>query len=206
MRRLGPALAGILIGLLLAVGVALLAPGVLRPVLDRAVRGPDPTTIVDVSLRSVQKQARLTVFAASFATVITSEQQRFGLSARKTMIVPGTVRYTVDLSRLTRADLTWDAPARTLTLRAPAVQVEGPEIDLRRIQEYRDGTLLFALTDAEQALDSANRARVQTALLQQARAPALLALANEAADEALQRSFALPLRAAGIEATVVVRR
>ena len=73
------------------------------------------------------------------------------------------------------------------------------------IREYDGGGLLMAVTDAEQALDAANRRRGQAELLRQAREPAALGLARDAARQAVAANFELPLRAAGLDATVVAR-
>lgn len=168
-------------------------------------RGPDPETIATASLQSVREQARLTPFVARYVAVVTSSQSRFGLEAQKTMILPGTVRYELDLAKLQRDDLDWDAATNTLNVILPPVEVAGPEIDLTQVQEYSGGGVLMSLTDAEAALDNANRRRGTQSLLSQARAPVPMRLARNAARTAVERSFAMPLRAAGIEANVVAR-
>lgn len=194
---------GLLAGLLLGAGIVAVFRAPLAALL---LRGPDPVAIADVSLNAVQAQNRLTAFAARFTVAVTSEQTRLGvLHARKTLIVPGTVRYELDWRTLTRGDLAWDGATRTLTVAIPRPVIAGPEIDLRRIREFKDGALLLALTDAEAALDTANRARVQTALLDEARAPVLMTLASDATRAAVERTFKLPLAAAGLDAAVVVR-
>ena len=53
---------------------------------------PKPETIVATSLAGLREQNRLSRFAARYVAVVTSEQNRFGLSAKKTMIMPGMVR------------------------------------------------------------------------------------------------------------------
>jgi hypothetical protein len=147
----------------------------------------------------------LTVFAARFVAVVTSSQSRFGLSARKTLIMPGTVRYEVDLARLQQRDVVWDAASRQLRITLPPVQVSAPQINLNELREYGGDGVLTALTDAEQQLDAANRRRGQVELVRQAREPLPLRLARDAARRSVERSFAMPLRAAGMEADVVVR-
>ena len=63
----------------------------------------------------------------------------------------------------------------------------------------------MALTDAENRLDQVNRQRGQQELVRQAREPLPMRLARDAAKRAVARSFAMPLRAAGVEANVAVR-
>lgn len=188
-------IAGILMGALIVGGLRL----------GNLLRGPDPETIATASLQSVREQARLTAFAARFVAVITSRQTRFGLAAQKTLIMPGLVRYEVDLARLRQQDLRWDEAANRLSVTLPPLEITGPEIDLRQIREYDDGRVLMALTDAEKDLDAANRAAGQRELVRQAREAMPMRLARDAAKRAVERSFAMPLRAAGIEATVDVR-
>lgn len=168
-------------------------------------RGPDPESIATASLQSVREQARLTPFVARFVSVVTSTQSRFGLSAQKTLILPGTVRYELDLARLQQDDIAWDAATNTLEVTLPPIELSGPDVDLNQVQEYSGGGVLLSLTNAEQRLDAANRERATQSLLQQARGPAPMRLAREAARKAVERSFAMPLRAAGIEADVVAR-
>ena len=196
----GRALVGLVLGLALG---ALLMAGVRTANLFG--RGPDPESIAAASLQSVREQARLTPFAARFVAVVTSTQSRFGLQAQKTLIMPGMVRYEIDLARLGQRDLAWDEAAKTLTVTLPSLEVSGPEVDLARIQEYSGGGVLMALTDADKMLDQSNRIRGQNELVRQAREPLPMKLARDAARRAVARSFAMPLRAAGIDANVSVR-
>lgn len=165
----------------------------------------DVATIASASLASAQREARLTSFAARFTVVVTSEEHALVLSARKTMIVPGTVRYDLDFGKLSPAGLKWNANTRTLLVEAPAIEIAGPQVDLGAIREYSSGGVLMALTDAEHALDVANRAHIDGAMLAEARAPVLIGLARDATRAAVARTFELPLAAAGIAAKVVVR-
>lgn len=190
----------------LLLGLLLGAAAVLLLRLDKVFgEGPEPETVAQASLQSLREQARLVPFAARFVAVVTSTQSRFGFRAQKTLILPGTVRYELDLARLRQEDLRWDPATRRLTVALPPLEIAGPEVDLAAIQEYGGDGLLAAVTEAETQLDRANRQRARTELLQQARAPVPLRLARDAARRAVERSFAMPLRAAGIEAKVVAR-
>jgi hypothetical protein len=150
----------------------------------------------------VREQAVLVPFAARFVAVVTSEQHRFGFSAKQTLILPGMVRYELDLAALRQEDLAWNAATRTLTIALPPLRVSSPEIDLTGIQTYGEGGVLMALTDVATELDSANKAAGQAELVRQAAEPLPIRLARAAARRAIERSFAMPLKAAGIDATV----
>lgn len=200
MRRSWLALAALILGL--ALGALLMGAVRLGGLFGG---GPDPETIAVASLQSMREQARLTPFAARYVAVVTSRQTRFGLTAQKTLIMPGNVRYEVDLAKLQQRDLAWDEPSKTLTISLPLLEISGPDIDLSQVREYDQGGVLMALTDAEKALDSANRQRGRQELVRQAREPLPMRLARDAARRAVERSFAMPLRAAGLDAQVVVR-
>jgi len=167
--------------------------------------GTAPQTVVAASLQGLQEQNVLVPFTARYVAVVTSTQSRLGLEAKKTLIMPGTVRYEVDLAKLKPADLDWDAANNALTVILPPLRLAGPEIDIDAISEYRDGLILLTLTDAEQALDAANRKAGQAELIRQARGDTPMRLAENAARTAIEQSFAMPLKAAGIDAKVTAR-
>ena len=168
-------------------------------------KGYDPETVVAASLQGLQEQNVLVPFTARYVAVVTSTQSRMGLSAKKTLIMPGTVRYEVDLGKLKQSDLDWDAANNALTVTLPPLRLAGPEIDIDAISEFRDGTILLTLTDAEASLDAANRKAAQDELIKQAKGPTPMRLAEGAARAAIEQSFAMPLKAAGIEAKVTAR-
>ncbi|MDZ3832740.1 MAG: DUF4230 domain-containing protein [Sphingopyxis sp.] len=166
--------------------------------------GPPPETIVAASLQGLQEQNILVPFTARYVAVVTSTQSRMGLSAKKTLIMPGTVRYEVDLAKLRPSDLDWDAEAGVLTVTLPRLRLAGPEIDIDAISEFRDGAILLTLTGAEDVLDAANRKAAQEELIKQAKGATPMRLAEGAARTAVAQSFAMPLKAAGIDARVTV--
>ncbi|KTE01174.1 MAG: DUF4230 domain-containing protein [Sphingopyxis sp.] len=168
-------------------------------------KGYDPETVVAASLQGLQEQNVLVPFTARYVAVVTSTQSRLGLSAKKTLIMPGTVRYELDLGKLKQSDLDWDAATNALTVTLPPLRLAGPEIDIDAISEYRDGEILLTLTDAERTLDAANRKRAQEELIAQAKGATPMRLAQGAARTAVEQSFAMPLKAAGIDAKVTAR-
>jgi hypothetical protein len=193
---------------LLAAGLGLLLLGAalgwaLGPTPD--MPPADPQAIATAALLSVRDQGRVVPFSARFVSVANASETHLGLTARKTLIMPGTVRYGVDLTRLRRSSLAWDEASRTLTVTLPPLELSGPEIDLNQVQETSEGGLVMALAGSERDLDRANRQSAQDDLMRQAREPAPMRLARGAAMRDVARSFAMPLRAAGIEASVAVR-
>ena len=192
-----------------AVVVALLVGFLIGGIADvgkRVFGGPDPERVVNSSLESMRAQNRLVPFVARFVSVTSSRQERFGLSAERTLILPGTVRYEIDLAKIDRDDLDWNSSSRTLSVRLPNIEIAGPEVDLNAAREYGSGGILSAVTDAEQKLDDANRSLAVADLRKQAAGPTTMRLAREAARVAIERSFAMPLQAAGIGDAQVVAR
>jgi hypothetical protein len=166
---------------------------------------PDPESIASASLQGLQAQSRLTALVASYVAVVTSTQHRFGLSAQRTLIMPGRVRYEVDLGQMKPGDLAWHKDSHTLDVTLPPLMIEGPEIDPARMRAYDGGGLLLKLTDSGEALDQSNQQAAKTELIRQAREVSPVAIAKQAAKQAVAQSFALPLKAAGMEPNVRVR-
>src|SRR6185369_8556902 len=154
--RLNKPLVLAMIAVALVLGVIV---GMSTGVADRLFGGPSAKTIASSSLESMRAQNRLVAFVARYVSVTTTETSRFGFSAKRTLILPGDVRYELDLSKLQTNDMTWDGSSNTLKVRLPEIEIAGPDVDLAAAQEYGEGGVLSAITNANQQLDSANRAK-----------------------------------------------
>ena len=174
----------------------------------RLFGGPDPETVASSALQSMRAQNRLVPFVARYVSVVSSRQERFGglVSSERTLILPGDVRYELDLAKLSPDDVLWDASSSTLSVTLPEIEIAGPEVDLAAAREYGEGGVLSAVTDANQALDRNNRTRAVADLRKQAGGAVPMRLAREAGRQAVERSFALPLQAAGFDNAKVVAR
>ena len=196
-------LAAIVVALVL--GVML---GMTSGIVDRIFGGPNPKTIASASLESMRAQNRLIAFVARYVSVTSSRQDRLGglVSSERTLILPGDVRYELDLSKLEPDDVSWDNSTHTLRVKLPEVEIAGPDVDLNAAREYGEGGVFSALTNADQRLDQANRAAAVADLRKQASAAVPMRLAHQAARQAVERSFAMPLLAAGFKDVKVVAR
>ena len=201
--RLNKPVAMLAIVVALVLGVVV---GTSTGIADRLVGGPTAETIASASLESMRAQNRLIAVAARYVSVTTSTTSRFGFSAKRTLILPGDVRYELDLSKLQPGDVKWDGASHTLSVKLPEIEIAGPDIDLNAVQEYGAGGVLSALTNANQSLDQANRAGAVADLRKQASAEVPMKLARQAARAAVERSFAMPLVAAGFKDAKVVAR
>ena len=191
-----------------AVVIALLIGLVLggAGMVGRLLGGPNAEAIATSSLESMRAQNRLVVFVARYVSVANARQSRLGFSTERTLILPGDVRYELDLSKLQQGDVKWDKGSSTLSVRLPEVEIAGPDVDLAHAREYGSGGLLATFTNAEQGLDQANRAKAVADLRDQAKGEVPMHLAREAARQAVERSFAMPLKAAGFDNAKVVAR
>src|SRR3954452_23313917 len=97
---------------------------------DAIFGGPNPKTIASASLESMRAQNRLIAFVARYVSVTTSSASTFGFSSKRTLILPGDVRYELDLSKLQPGDVTWNAPSKTLNVKLPEIEIAGPDVDL----------------------------------------------------------------------------
>jgi len=203
-RRLNKALVLAMVAVALVLGVLL---GVTTGIANRLF-GANPETIATASLESMRAQNRLVAFVARYVSVVTSREQQLGglLSSERTLILPGDVRYELDLSRLQPNDVSWDSSAHVLRVRLPEIEIAGPDVDINAVKEYGGGGVLSAVTDANAQLDQANRARAVADLRKQATDAVPMRLAHEAARQAVERSFAMPLFAAGFKDVKVVAR
>jgi hypothetical protein len=203
-RRLNKPLVLAMVALALVLGVML---GLTTGIADRMF-GSNPKTIASASLESMRAQNRLTVFAARYVSVVSSEEQRLGglVSSERTLVLPGDVRYELDLAKLQPNDVSWDGSTHTLKVKLPEVEIAGPDVDLTAVREFGQGGVLSALTNANQQLDQANRAKAVADLRHQAQGAVPMRLAREAARQAVERSFAMPLLAAGFKDVKVAAR
>ncbi|MEO7564661.1 MAG: DUF4230 domain-containing protein [Sphingomicrobium sp.] len=195
--------AGIALALLVALGFVLFFGTRLA---DRVFGGPSAETIASASLQSMRAQNRLTTFVARYVSVTSSKASRFGFATERTLILPGDVRYEVDLGKLQTKDVSWDQGSNTLSVLLPEIEIAGPEVDLAAAREYGAGGVLAALTNSDQQLDQSNRNAAVADLRKQAAAAVPMRLARDAARQAVERSFAMPLLAAGFKDVKVAAR
>lgn len=149
------------------------------------------------SLVAFDKQDRLTVFSAELAPVVASDDSRlFGLvTARQVAVIPARVDYAIDLGKVGRDRMRWDATSKTLTVRLPALEVTRPNLDEARAQYLREG--MWITRAAQDKLTRDNTKLAERLAVEQAANPVLLGLARSAAKDAIRQNLAIPLQVAG---------
>lgn len=163
-------------------------------------------------LVSAQRQQKLLVLTARLVVPVSSARDTtLGpitvATTRQTAILPATVNYVVDLSRLAASDLDWNEAERTLKVRRPGVTALPAAIDWGQAQTYSDTGWATSLTDVSANLKRDNEKKAPAMFASQAKAADLVAMAEAAADAALETTFLMPLVAAGFpDAEVIVSR
>lgn len=158
---------------------------------------------IGTTLVSFEKQNRLVVFSAEFAPVVASRDSRlFGaLQSRQIAVIPARVNYSVDLSKMDRSRLSWNAETQTMDVRLPAIELSKPNLDEARAKYMREG--LWITRDAQDDLSRSNTQIAEREALRSARSPALMELARDSARSAVQQNIAVPLAAAGYRGITV---
>lgn len=158
------------------------------------------------SLAAFEKANRLTVFSAQLAPVVAADDERLLglLKSRQVAVIPARVDYTLDLSKMTRANMAWDEAAQRLTVTLPELTVSRPNLDEGRAQYLREGVWITREAQGELTRDNSRLAEQQA--VQQAANPVLLNLARAAARDAVRQNLSAPLQVSGHpQASVVVR-
>ena len=152
-----------------------------------------------------QKQNSLSVFRAQVPVFVkTTDPGWFGLTREQFGVVPASIEYRLDLSKLTDGDFRWDKERRVMDVRLPPVILGEPVLDPRRAQLVNRGLLMSP--NVALSLMQKNMGVARTKALIEARNPQMMELARNAAREMMERNVTMPLRAAGFaDATVNVR-
>jgi hypothetical protein len=149
------------------------------------------------SLVALEKQDKLTVFSAQLSPVVSSEDsQLLGvLKSRQVAVIPARVDYTLDLSKMDKSRLAWNAGTHTMSVQLPALTVGRPNLDEGRAQYLREG--VWITNNAQARLTRRNTQLAEQQAVQQAANPVLMDLARSAAREAIAQNLAIPLQVAG---------
>lgn len=164
---------------------------------------------VGSAMLAFEKQNALTVFSSRFEVVAESEDTRsFAgvpvLRTRQATIVPASVEYRLDLSGMDRGNFDWDADSQMLTVTLPQIQTTRPNIDEAKARVFTEGA--WVTRDASADLARSNSEVAERRASAFAKNPEVLALARQAAKEAVRQNLAIPLQVAGFDdARVTVR-
>ncbi|HEU4820761.1 MAG TPA: DUF4230 domain-containing protein [Qipengyuania sp.] len=161
------------------------------------------------AMLAFEKQNSLTVFSSRFEVVAesTNSQGVLGidlLKSRQAAIIPALVEYRLDLSNVDRDRFQWDESTNTLAVTLPTLRISRPNLDEAEARVFTEGN--FVTGGAAQALARNNSLQAERKAAEFAKNPQVLALARQAAKDAVRQNLAIPLQVAGYdEAKVTVR-
>jgi hypothetical protein len=164
---------------------------------------------VGSAMLAFEKQNSLTVFSSRFEVVAESEDRRgiMGvdlLKSRQAAIIPATVEYRLDLSTMDRDRFEWNDSNDTMTVVIPQLRISRPNLDEAEQKTFTEGTYVSRDASADLARNNSRQAERKAAEF--AKNPEVLALARQAAKDAVRQNLAIPLEVAGYgNVTVNVR-
>jgi len=151
-----------------------------------------------------QEQNSLSVFRAQVPVFVTNRRDGWIFDVEQFGVIPASVEYRLDLSKLDRGSFDWDNEARRMTVTIPTPLVSEPTLDVTRAKLVNRGILVTGNV----ALDllKKNAATARREALKEAKNPQLIKLAREAARKAMTHNVSVPLQAAGYDDMTVVLR
>lgn len=126
------------------------------------------------------------------------------LDSSHILIMPGTVRYEIDLKAIKPEHVVWHEAEKTLAIKLPPLALAGPNIDLNDIRERVGDGQQRMLSNAKDVLNKRNRITAEVDLTEQARAEASMRMAREMGRKIIERAFHIPLKSAGVTAAIAV--
>lgn len=161
------------------------------------------------AMLAFEKQNTLNVFSSSFEVVAESTDERgvLGmnvLESRQATIIPAVVTYRLDLAQMDRDRFAWDEATKTLTVDLPPLRISRPNLDEAQARIFTEGN--WVTSGAQRDLSRNNSLQAERKAVVFAQNPQILALARQAAKEAVRQNLAIPLQVAGYgDVTVNVR-
>lgn len=152
------------------------------------------------AMLAFEKQNSLNVFSSRFEVVAESTDSRgvMGidlLKSRQATIIPADVTYRLDLAGMDRDAFAWDAASETLSVVLPPLRISRPNLDEGQARVFTEGNWVTANAQRDLSRNNSLQAERKAAVF--AKNPEILALARQAAKDAIRQNLAIPLQVAG---------
>ena len=164
---------------------------------------------VGSAMLAFEKQNTLTVFSSRFeVTAESTNTTSLGpislAESRQAAIIPASIDYTVNLASVGRDRIAWDADSETMDVTLPVLKISRPNLDEARRKVYTEG--VWVSRGAAENLSRENSRIAEQKAAAFAKNPEVLALARQAAKDAVKQNLTIPLQIAGYDnITVNVR-
>jgi hypothetical protein len=156
----------------------------------------DTKKVLSATIESLKSESRLVSYSYVGTQNVSIDRDKWIIfSGYQQLIVPATVSYFIDLSKLTETSVTFDESTNTVTVTLPRLMLT-VEFDPRRATIINDG-LLTLNDDVVQALTKINYDTARKAAIKQGQQAALVQSARDRTKENIERLFRVPLQAAG---------
>lgn len=191
--------AGLLVAGALAVGVGgtWLASGLVED---------DTLVSAEAMLAGFEQRNQLVVLVAQVVPVVTNKDPGFiGMfDSEQTAIIPASVSYSVNMAQLGPEAIVWHEAERRMTITAPPVMIQQPNLQEQQARYYRDG--LWVTGASVERLFKANSAAALKQARSLARNESLVTIARASARDAIERNARAYLSGAGFQDAVVTVR
>lgn len=187
-------------GLLAAGALALGAGGTW---LASGLATDDNEVSAQAMLAGFERQNKLVVLVAQVVPVVTNKDPGFIglLDSEQTAIIPATVAYSVNMAQLGADAIVWNETERRMTITAPPVMIQQPNLQEQQARYCRDG--LWVTGASVERLFKANSSSALKQASALARNASLIAIARSSARDAIERNAKAYLSGAGFEDAVV---
>lgn len=160
------------------------------------------------AMQTFEKQNDLIVLTYRFQvvaeSVIEGPMDITLLERRQLVIVPATVDYRVRFADIDPSDMAWDKDRQRLTVTLPVLRISRPNLDEGNARGFTGG--IWVSREDAAKLARKNSQIAESRAVAYAKDAEVLAMARNAARDAVQRNLAVPLRATGFDdAQVEVR-
>jgi hypothetical protein len=157
----------------------------------------DTTKVLSATVESLREESKLLVYSYKGSAKVQAERTKFWLfGGRQELSVPAVVNFYVDLSELSLADVTYNDPAKLVTVRLPRVTIGDIAFQPENATTINGGLLSFD-DDQVEALRKLNYRAARRAMTAQAQQPGLRRAAERQAKTNVEQYFSIPLRIAG---------
>lgn len=157
----------------------------------------DTKRVLSATVESLRNENKMLVFSYRGSAHVRLDRTRFWVfGASQELIVPGSVTYYLDLSKLSLADITYDEKAKLVRVKLPPVVMGDIAFQPEQATAINGGVLTYSQAQVDELL-KANYATARRAMTAQAQGPAFVEAARRQAVANVQTYFEVPLRIVG---------
>lgn len=164
----------------------------------------DTRRVLAVTVESLRAENKLLVYTYKGSAAVGVERTKLWfLTGRQDMLLPATVGYFVDLSKLRLEDVTYDPSQQLLTVNLPPLVIGDVAFQPEAARTINGGLLTFDQDQVDE-LARANYLTARRSFIKQAQGATLVKAAQKEAERAVAQTFQIALGAAGLPGTKVL--